>query len=88
MFVGVPSYLFAGALIYVSYVGFWITLPSGFYGGIDMTDTGYDILGMVPPVFITIQIIGWGLQGLAIYLAVKWSREHNKKYDVPATLTS
>jgi hypothetical protein len=81
LYVGVPSYLFAGALIYLSYEGFWVSLPDGYVGGLDATNKGRDIFGMVPPVFITIQLISWGLFGLSVYLVVKWSRAHNRTYD-------
>lgn len=80
LYVGVPSYLFAGILLYVSYVGYWVTLPDGYAGGLDATETGRDIFGMVPPVFITIQLISWGLFALSVCLVVKWSREHNQRF--------
>jgi hypothetical protein len=43
--------------------------------------------GTQPPVDAIIlgNVIGWGLQGLAIYLVVIWSREHNKQFDQPTT---
>jgi hypothetical protein len=84
LYVGLPSYLFAGALFYVSYVGLWVSwLPDGSSGGFDMTDTVPAVWGIVPPVFITIQLIGWGLQGFAVYLVIIWSRQHNRAFETP-----
>lgn len=33
-------------------------------------------------------VFGVGLQGMAIYLVVKWSQQHNCKYDAPTPQTS
>lgn len=35
------------------------------------------------PVIITTNLASWALFGLSIYLVVKWSREHNRKFDQP-----
>jgi hypothetical protein len=47
-----------------------------------------------PPVLVEayrpntfLQIIGWALQGFAIYLVIIWSRQHNKQFDQPTTQT-
>jgi hypothetical protein len=36
------------------------------------------------PAYIACLAIGWALFGLSIYLVVKWSREHNRKFDSAA----
>lgn len=41
----------------------------------------YDFVLFDPALFITSAIINWGLQGFAIYLAIIWSRQHNRKFD-------
>jgi hypothetical protein len=74
--------MFAGALFYVSYVGYWVSLPS--FGGLDMYDPDSAIFGIMLPDFITIQLLGWGLQAFSIYLVIIWSRQHNQRFDQPA----
>jgi hypothetical protein len=45
---------------------------------------------MINPVqivrpFIPATIIGWGLQGFAVYLVIIWSRQHNRSFDTLPT---
>lgn len=75
LYVGAPSFLFAGVLFYLSFVGVWVNFSSG----------GYDFASL--NVFIITQLIGWGLQGFAVYLVIKWSREHNRQFDTQSNTT-
>lgn len=37
-----------------------------------------------PGLYIVITTISWGLQALAIYLVIIWSREHNRAFEMPS----
>jgi hypothetical protein len=39
-----------------------------------------------PALYYAANAIGFGLQGLAVYLVIIWSRRHNKQFDQPTTL--
>jgi hypothetical protein len=45
----------------------------------------YDFVLFDPTVFLIAQVISAGFQGFTIYLVIIWSRQHNRKFDTPAT---
>jgi hypothetical protein len=44
----------------------------------------YDFVLFDSTPFIISGIVSWALFGFSIYLVVKWSREHNRKFDTPS----
>jgi hypothetical protein len=56
-------------------------LPSGNLPGDDALAFGDPFAVYRDPAYITCLAIGWALFGLSVYLVVKWSREHNRKFD-------
>lgn len=44
-------------------------------------DSPYDFVTPSPIVSIPVNVISLGLQGLAIYLVIVWSRLHNRRVD-------
>lgn len=43
----------------------------------------YDFVAPDPLALAVSIIIGLGFQGLAVYLVIIWSREHNRAFDAP-----
>ena len=37
------------------------------------------------PIGIAVNVMGWALTGLTIYLIIIWSRQHNRQFDQPTT---
>ena len=79
LYVYVPSIIISMAVAaYTSSTGLWVASPAG---GIV-----YEPF-VLPPAFYAIYAVSAGLQGLAIYLVIVWSREHNRKFDQPVSMT-
>jgi len=75
LYVYVPSIIISTAVAaYVSSTGLWVASSGG--------EPVYEPF-VLPPAFYAIYAISAGLQALAIYLAIIWSREHNRKFDQP-----
>ena len=60
--------------------------PSSFYSPAITSKSSVDNWGFVrvapdPIVSTAFQVAGFGLQGLAIYLVIIWSRQHNRRVD-------
>ena len=47
----------------------------------------YDFVAWYQAPFLIANIIIWALFGFSIYLVVKWSREHNQKYETRPNTT-
>lgn len=55
-------------------------LPRGDLAGDDTMAFGDPFAVYQDPVYIAALAVSWALFGLSIYLIVKWSREHNQKF--------
>jgi hypothetical protein len=81
LYVFVPSIALSIIILaYVSSVGMWVGVPAG---EPDPDAFSSNLLWQqFSPVTILGNVIGWGLQGFAIYLVFIWSRQHNGSFDV------
>lgn len=75
LYVVVPSIILSASLVAYYYAGQPRFTPWG--------DDGLAFGDPRPDLVVTVlgQVIGWGLQGFAIYLAIIWSRQHNRRFD-------
>lgn len=80
LYVVAPSAVLS--IVLISYIniesnfGYWVSSDSG----------GFDNAFALYGALIVSSIISVGLQALAIYLVIKWSREHNEKYSATSDL--
>lgn len=78
LYVVLPSVAFS--IAYLSYIFDKLALPGAtrpFYN----SGPTYEIVNLDPFLYVLSQVIGWGLQGFAIYLVIIWSRQHNRAYE-------
>lgn len=85
LYVILPSIVVSS--IYLSYSGLWLPLPlesispghsTALMNGTEMVPAFYD---EVMYASLLNNSIGLGLQGLAVYLVIIWSRHHNRRAD-------
>ena len=62
-------------------------LPQGYLPGDDALAFGDPFAIYQDPAYLTCIAISWALFGFSIYLVVKWSRDHNRRYDQPTAQT-
>ena len=77
LYLVVPEIIASIILVaYISNIGLWVP-----YGddGLAFGNPGQSVLAIFS------NIVGWGLQGFAIYLVIIWSRKHNQQFDQPPT---
>jgi hypothetical protein len=85
VYVYLPSIVISVALAayYYSTVGYEKPGDGGL--GFGESTSPYDFVLFDPTVFVISGVVSWGLFGLSIYLIVKWSGEHNRRFDLPGT---
>ena len=81
MYVFVPSIILS-----VANSAYYYSDPSLAKLGDDRLGFGEPQISYWAPAFSS--VLGIAFQGLAIYLAIRWSRQHNRKYDSPTPQTS
>ena len=87
LYVVVPSLILSIALISYYFNAVPNITPWADSNPLYNSSPTYDFVVLDPLVYLITQVIGWGLQGFAIYLVIIWSRKHNKQYGQPPTQT-
>lgn len=89
LYVIVPSIVMSSVLLFYSMTGVWVNVPNTDIE--DMPDYMTPIKPQVGyftwPAATIVNVMGFGLQGFAIYLVIIWSRQHNRQFDPSTTQT-
>lgn len=80
LFVIVPSIILT--IAYTIFIANLVISDPNF--GLPATDPWFVYTN---PMGIAVNVIGWSLTGLSIYLVIIWSRLHNRQFDQPTSQT-